>query len=105
MKVSVFVCSNPHRDGVQKSNWSILHAITWCERAYDPYLFKSSRSGADHSVAIRLQTAEIGHHHWDRQFMDFFHGRQSPICPEPQTLWNSATKNCFESARTKALRG
>jgi len=40
----------------------MLHAITWCERAYDPYLVKSSRSGADHSVAIRLQTAEIGHH-------------------------------------------
>src|SRR6266566_1640196 len=81
MNVSVFVCSNPHCDGVQKSNWCMLHAITWCERAYDPYLVKSSRSGADHSVAIRLQTAELGHHHRDRQFMDFFHERQSPICP------------------------
>src|SRR5439155_24173000 len=35
----------------------------------------------------------------------FFSWKAVSDLPEPQTLWNSATKNCFESARTKALRG
>ena len=100
----------------------MLHAITWCERAYDPYLFKSSRSGVVTQFQFyqfmrenipllceegniprkpKLPIFELSHYPiWsgsfcrdstpngrdrppsrDRQFMDFFHGRQSPICP------------------------